>query len=58
MRYLEVVEKHIAIVHWCIAILGSDIAYCDSRQRFVGLHVADLYDEGLRPVVDILFGVL
>jgi hypothetical protein len=24
----------------------------------VGLHVADLYDEGLRPVVDILFGVL
>ena len=52
------VEEHVTIIHWRVAILRADVTHCDSRQRLVGLHVANLYDERLRPVVDIFVGVL
>ena len=52
------VKKHVSIIHWRIAILRADITHCNSRQRLVGLHVANLNDERLGPVVDIFFGIL
>jgi hypothetical protein len=52
------IEKHVAVVHRRIAILRTDVAHGNSRKRFVGLHVADLDDEGLGSVVDVFFGML
>jgi hypothetical protein len=52
------VEEHVPVVHRSIAILWADVANCDALKRFVGGHVADLDDEGVRPVVDEFFGIL
>lgn len=58
MRNSDLIEEHVPVVHRSIAILWADVANCDALKRFVGGHVADLDDEGVRPVVDEFFGIL
>lgn len=54
LRYSEVVEEHISIIHTCIPVFRTDIAYRNPWQRLMGLRIPNLQDEGLRPVRGIL----
>lgn len=50
VRHLVVVEQQEAVVHGVVAELGADVANMNALQRLVGLHVADLDNEGVRSV--------
>jgi hypothetical protein len=50
VRHLDVIEEQETVVHGVVAELGADITNVDVRERLVGLHVADLDNEGGRAV--------